>query len=168
MDPVSMAGIGRELAVFSRCLLRTAAALALLNSLACATELGASVYPAGVETVMSGMVPAPGASLLAEFTNFYEANALVDGQGHAELAGFHLRVAAVAVKFVHNWGVHVLGGTLERRRLTVPLRALGRALRFRGSGRFRKSGPGAGGCSLSARSLELVVRAGCLYAGIQI
>jgi len=25
---------------------------------------------------------------------------------------FHLRVSAVALKLIHNWGVHVLGGTL--------------------------------------------------------
>jgi hypothetical protein len=87
-------------------------AIGRLGSVATATELGASVYPAGVETVMPGMTPRPGASMLEEFTNFYQANGLADGQGHSEIPGFHLRVTAVAVKFVHNWGVHVLGGTL--------------------------------------------------------
>jgi hypothetical protein len=77
-----------------------------------ATESGASVYPAGVETVMPGMTPPPGASLLCEFNNFYQANAVVDGKGNSEIPGFHLRVSAVAAKFVHNWGVHLLGGTL--------------------------------------------------------
>jgi len=89
--------------------------LLLLGSLACvamATEGGASVYPAGVETVMPGMAPAPGASLLCEFTDFYQANGLANAHGKSEVPGFHLRVAAVALKFTHNWGVHVLGGTL--------------------------------------------------------
>ena len=86
--------------------------IALLVPGATATESGGSVYPTGVETVMPGMTPKPGASLLAEFDNFYQANAVVDSQGKSEIAGFHLRVAAVAVKFTHNWGVHVLGGTL--------------------------------------------------------
>ncbi len=84
----------------------------LLCPLANATESGASVYPAGVETVMPGMVPQPGASMLCEFNNFYQANALADGRGHSEIPDFHLRVSAFAVKFTHNWGVHVLGGTL--------------------------------------------------------
>lgn len=89
--------------------------LLLLGSLACvatATEGGASVYPIGAETVMPGMTPAPGASLLCEFSDFYQANGLVDSHGHNLVPGFHLRVGAVALKFTHNWGVHVLGGTL--------------------------------------------------------
>ena len=77
-----------------------------------ATELGGSVYPVGVETVLPGMVPAPGASFLGEFNVFYQSNALVDGHGQNLVPGFHLRVNAFAVKFVHNWGVHALGGTL--------------------------------------------------------
>lgn len=86
--------------------------MGLVSPMAIATESGASVYPAGVETVMPGMTPQPGASLLCEFNNSYQANALADGQGKSEVPGFHLRVGAWAVKFAHNWGVHVLGGTL--------------------------------------------------------
>jgi len=88
------------------------ATLGLTLPAAFATESGASVYPAGVETVLPGLTPGPGASLLAEFTDFYQANSLVDGKGQSAVPGFHLRVSAVALKFVHNWGVHVLGGTL--------------------------------------------------------
>jgi len=84
----------------------------LMVSTAMATESGASVYPAGVETVMPGMAPAPGGTMFLEFDNFYQANALVNSQGHSEIPDFHLRVAAVAVKVVHNWGLHLLGGTL--------------------------------------------------------
>ena len=84
----------------------------LMVSTAMATELGASVYPAGVETVMPGMAPAPGGTLLLEFSDFYQANGLVNSQGHSEIPDFHLRVVAVAVKVVHNWGLHLLGGTL--------------------------------------------------------
>lgn len=86
--------------------------IALPLTVARAAENGASVYPAGVETVMPGMLPGPGQTLLLEFNNFYQANALKDGNGHDAMPGFHLRVAAVAVKVVHNWGVHALGGTL--------------------------------------------------------
>lgn len=80
--------------------------------MALATESGASVYPAGVETVLPGLTPGPGANLLAEFTNFYQSNSLVNSKGESVLPGFHLGVSAIAFKFVHNWGVHVLGGTL--------------------------------------------------------
>lgn len=96
---------------------RTRRPAALLGALlaagmANASEGGGSVYPAGVETVMPGVLPGSGRTLFAEFQNFYQANELVDAHGHAVMPGFHLRAAAVAPKVVHNWGVHVLGGTL--------------------------------------------------------
>jgi hypothetical protein len=77
-----------------------------------AAENGGSVYPAGVETVIPGMLPPPGKTILEQFNDFYQANGLMDGNGHSLVPGFHLRVAAVALKVVHNWGVHALGGTL--------------------------------------------------------
>jgi len=79
---------------------------------AAASDGGGSVYPAGVETVMPGLMPGAGGTLLAEFTNFYQANELAGSDGKALVPGFHLRVGAVAVKVVHNWGVRVLGGEL--------------------------------------------------------
>ena len=75
-------------------------------------EGGASVYPAGAETVMPAFYPGPGGSLFAQFNDFYVANELAGPTGRALVPGFHLRLSAVAGKFVHNWGVHVLGGTL--------------------------------------------------------
>jgi hypothetical protein len=99
-----------------------------------ATELGASVYPAGVETVLPGMAPPPGGTMFLEFNNFYMANGLANSKGQSELPGFHLRVSAFAVKIVHNWGVRVLGGTLVStaavpflyERLTAPFGAGGK------------------------------------------
>lgn len=85
---------------------------ALTASLALATENGASVYPAGVETVMPGMAPAPGQTLFLEFNNYYTASGMANSKGENELPGFQLSVAAFAPKIVHNWGVHLLGGTL--------------------------------------------------------
>ncbi|HLJ48668.1 MAG TPA: transporter [Bryobacteraceae bacterium] len=61
---------------------------------------------------MPGMTPHPGGSLLLEFNDFYQANGLADSRGHNEIPGFHLRVGAFAVKFVHSWDVHFLGGSL--------------------------------------------------------
>ena len=80
--------------------------------IAFAAEGGVSVYPAGVETILPGMMPGAGETMLLQFNNFYQTNMVVDGAGHSEVPGFHLRVAAFAVKAVHNWGVHFLGGEL--------------------------------------------------------
>jgi hypothetical protein len=88
--------------------------LATLAAVAPAAENGGSVYPAGVETVMPGMMPGAGQTMFLEFNNFYQANATVDGSGHSVIPGFHLRVAALAPKFVHNWGIGFLGGELVR------------------------------------------------------
>jgi hypothetical protein len=96
---------GRRLAAFLAMALTTIGA-------AYATEGSGSVYPEGVETVLPGKYPPPGMTLVGEFNDFYDANELTGPNGHALLPGFHLRVAAVAVKVIHNWGVHVLGGTL--------------------------------------------------------
>lgn len=83
-----------------------------LAPLATATENGASVYPAGVETVAPGLMAAPGSTLFLEFNDFYMANGLANSKGESEVPGFHLRVGAWAPKIEHNWGVHILGGTL--------------------------------------------------------
>jgi hypothetical protein len=99
-------------AVWWRSIAIALAMLELTIPAAFATESGASVYPIGAETVMPGLLPGPGANLFAEFTNFYQANSLVNGKGQSAVPGFHLGVSAFAVKFVHNWGLHILGGTL--------------------------------------------------------
>jgi len=88
------------------------AAVSLLTTLAGATEKGASIYPAGVDTVMPGLTPAPGGTMFLEFDTSYQANRLVDSKGHGEVPGFKLNVWAVAPKVVHNWGVHLFGGEL--------------------------------------------------------
>lgn len=85
---------------------------AIVIGTAYASESSASVYPAGVETIMPGRMVGPGGTMLVEFTTFYEANELAGPNGRALLPGFHLRVSAVAVKLMHNWGLHLLGGSL--------------------------------------------------------
>jgi hypothetical protein len=77
-----------------------------------AVEGGASAYPAGVETVTPGLTPPPGGWMLCQFNDFYMANGLANSKGQSEIPGFHLRVGAFAQKLTHNWGLHVLGGTL--------------------------------------------------------
>lgn len=88
------------------------APVSLVAGLASATENGASVYPVGVETGMPGMTPPPGVTMFEEFNTTYQANQLLGGNGQSLVPDFHLSVYAYAPKVVHNWGVHVLGGTL--------------------------------------------------------
>jgi hypothetical protein len=90
---------------------------ALFLALSCshsltATENGGSVYPVGAETVMPGLTPGAGQTMLYEFTALYQANQLVNSQGKSILPDFHLGVEAVAVKLSHNWGGNVLGANL--------------------------------------------------------
>ena len=77
-----------------------------------ATEGSASVYPIGVETVLPGMAPPPGVTMFEEFNTTYQANGLRGANGQSLVPGFKLSVYAFAPKFVHTWGVHVLGGDL--------------------------------------------------------
>ena len=76
------------------------------------TEGSGCVYPIGAETVLTGMTPAAGQTIFAEFNTTYQANGFLDGQGHSAIPGFKLSVYAFAPKISHNWGVHLLGGDL--------------------------------------------------------
>ncbi len=87
--------------------------LVALFSRANATENGGSVYPVGVETVMTGVQPRPGETRLYEYTVFYAANEFDGAKGKSAIPDFKLRVFANAIKLTHNWGVHFLGGTVE-------------------------------------------------------
>ena len=80
-----------------------------------ATENGGSVWPVGAESYATAAgVPHSGETMLYEYTCFYEANELDDGKGQSNPGTplFKLRVAAVAGKLSHNWGLKVLGGEL--------------------------------------------------------
>ncbi|MGA2144787.1 MAG: transporter [Bryobacteraceae bacterium] len=78
---------------------------------ACASDGNGSVYPLSAETIMPGMMPGAGGTMLVEFTDSYTANELVGSNGKALMPGFHLRVGAAAVKVMHHWGFHVFGGS---------------------------------------------------------
>jgi hypothetical protein len=85
----------------------------VLASVALATENGGSVYPVGAETVLPGLTPGPGGTMLYEFSMFYTANQVDNTRGKSAAPEFKLRVQADAFKVVHNWNVHVLGGMLS-------------------------------------------------------
>jgi len=93
----------------SRCVV----ALAALLGIASATENGGSVYPVGVETVLTGLQPGPRETAIYEYTCLYAANEFDDAKGRSAIPEFKLRVFANAVKLTHNWGIHFAGGTVE-------------------------------------------------------
>jgi hypothetical protein len=102
------------------CLLTCAAVLGLLIPSARATEKGGTVYPIGVETVMTGMQPRDGQTMAYEFTVDYFANEFDNSKGKSADPEFKLRVFATAFKVTHNWGWHFLGGTVESE-IAVPI-----------------------------------------------
>lgn len=96
------------------------AVLMLFLGVASATENGASSYPVGVETVLTGMYPHPGQTMFYEYTSVYEANETDDSNGHKEPIDFRLRVFATAIKISHTWGYKILGGNWNTN-IAVPI-----------------------------------------------
>jgi hypothetical protein len=96
---------------FSLCL--SFAAFLTFSGVARATEKGASVYPVGIETVLPGLTPNPGGTMLYGYVVFYTANQLDNSEGASAIPGFKLDVFATAFKVTHSWNVHFLGGTLN-------------------------------------------------------
>ncbi len=90
-----------------------ATVLGLLVPSARATENGGTVYPIGVETVMTGMQAGSGETMAYEFTCDYFANEFDNSQGKSMDPEYKLRVFATAFKVTHNWGWHFLGGTVD-------------------------------------------------------
>jgi hypothetical protein len=75
-----------------------------------ATELGASVFPVGVETVLTGLQPHPGKAMFYEYTCVYAANETDGPNGEKIPVEFKLRVLATAIKISRTWNVKLLGG----------------------------------------------------------
>jgi hypothetical protein len=80
---------------------------------ASATENGATVYPVGVETVMTGMQPHAGQTMVYEYTCVYAANEMDGSKGQKEPIDFKLRVFATAFKASHTWDFKLLGGNFN-------------------------------------------------------
>jgi hypothetical protein len=76
------------------------------------TEHGVTGYPIGIETVMTGMQPAPHTTFLYSFGTSYVANEAVGADGHPVLSNLHLSVESVALRVAHNWGIRFAGGTV--------------------------------------------------------
>jgi hypothetical protein len=82
-------------------------------STAFATENGLSTYPAGVDTVLPAKMPGPGKTTFFNYSQVYWANESDGSNGKSAVPEFKTRVIADAIRFVHNWGVPVLGGSLH-------------------------------------------------------
>lgn len=103
-----------------------------------ATENGASVYPVGIETVLPGLTPVPGGTMLYGYVASYRANALDNSEGQSAVPDFQIDVFGTAIKIVHNWNLPVFGGTLNNN-IAVPF--LHETLNLP-IGQFTKSGIG--------------------------
>lgn len=83
--------------------------LTLAVALACrpasATENGGQNYPFGVNTILPGIAPPPGATWWQNYSVYYSADRFNDADGNALVPGFELDVAAYAPRLFHSWNV---------------------------------------------------------------
>ncbi|MEM5372404.1 transporter [Paraburkholderia azotifigens] len=82
-----------------------------------ATEGGGSNYPVGVNTLLSGIQPAPGSHIYI-YLQAYEATTFEGNNGNpsSSVANFSLHAQAAAFRLSHVWrDVTFLGATLESR-----------------------------------------------------
>src|SRR5262249_55635891 len=85
--------------------LATAIALTwLLHSSANGTENGLISYPVGVNTVLNGVLPPPGATQFYNYTLYYNANKFAGSSGDSLIPAFHLNTFADAPRPIHPWG----------------------------------------------------------------
>jgi hypothetical protein len=71
---------------------------------ASATENGRQEYPIGVDTVLNGILPEPGATQFYNYTGFYTANRLMGPNGRSMVPNFQVNVLADAPRVMHTWG----------------------------------------------------------------
>lgn len=117
VNPMKVLALRQRAAFFSILLISF---IAISSIDARATENGVSGYPVGIETVLTGTHTPPGQTSVQEFTSFYTANEFDDAHGKSLPMIFKVRVFVAAFKVNHNWGWHLLGGTIESE-LAAPL-----------------------------------------------
>jgi hypothetical protein len=115
-----MESTSRRRETFLRRLALCCAAVFVLLSFASATENGATVFPVGVETVMTGLQPHPGQTMFYEYTCFYEANETDNSKGQKVPIDFKLRVFATAIKVSHTWDFKLFGGNFNTN-IAIPI-----------------------------------------------
>lgn len=68
-----------------------------------ATENGLLSTPVGVNTVVNGILPAPGDTQFYEYTLHYEADKFVGNDGKSLVPDFKIRADVIAPRVVHTW-----------------------------------------------------------------
>ncbi|HET9694463.1 MAG TPA: hypothetical protein VFP48_08755, partial [Steroidobacteraceae bacterium] len=104
----------RSLPTSNRAVARAcAAALALAApNMAQATEGGGGVYPYGLNTVASGVLPKPG-SYLYMYNSYYTSDVTTTDEGTAAPLAFDLEVRAHTLRFLHSFqSAKLFGGGL--------------------------------------------------------
>jgi hypothetical protein len=68
-----------------------------------ASENGQSSYPVGVNTVLNGLLPAPGQTYYYDYFLVYHAGQFNDGHGDSSVPAFRAHVIVNASRIVHTW-----------------------------------------------------------------
>ena len=72
-----------------------------------ATENGLLDYPAGVGTVLNGILPPPGATQYYNYTVLYTANKFIGNDGQSAIPNFRASVLVEAARILHTWNFHL-------------------------------------------------------------
>lgn len=81
----------------------TISAMLVSNVPAMATENGNTAYPVGVNTMVNGLVPAPGETWIQNYTVYYGASDFSDGSGDSLVPGFDSDAFLNATRIFHTW-----------------------------------------------------------------
>lgn len=95
------------------------------------TENGVSAYPLGLQTVMTGLQPAPHTSDLYLSSTLYTSGEVDGHDGHPISTDLNITVRCLSGNFSYNWGKRLAGGMLVSQ-VAVPF--LSEALRTPGGG----------------------------------
>jgi hypothetical protein len=76
----------------------------VLSRTASPTENGLTTYPIGVNTVLNGIMPPPGATQFYNYTEYYFANKFAGGDGRSAIPDFRSEALVDAARVVHTWG----------------------------------------------------------------
>jgi hypothetical protein len=68
-----------------------------------ATENGAIAWTLGSSTVLPGLAPDPGKTVLQDYTVLYESKKFANSNGGSGVPGFNLQVSANAGRILHTW-----------------------------------------------------------------
>lgn len=80
---------------------------ALYPFVAQATENGFLAYPLGVDTIVNGILPAPGQTWIQSYTTYYSANSFKDSNGNDLIPGFDANVTVNTTRVFHTWDLQL-------------------------------------------------------------